>query len=190
MEEKDKQFYDKFETTLEMNLLSQCTSLGVLEGSLLASDDIDARWKEFAPEYMADAVPQLNDYPAAAIAWAGYVGMAVAHRWDEDWMKYSTEPYAALHGERGFDDMDEYIVQNILGLSLDSPEAIRMEDVMRGCAQTAITQIRHEQIEGQTTRAFYVFARTARVMFRIGAAMELFRLGYRFEKFAPEAPIS
>ena len=187
MEEKDKQFYDKFETTLEMNLLSQCTSRGVLEGSLLASDDIDARWKEFAPEYMADAVPQLNDYPAAAIAWAGYVGMAVAHRWDEDWMKYSAEPYAALHGERGFDDMDEYIVQNILGLSLDSPEAIRMEDVMRGCAQTAITQIRHEQIEGQTTRAFYVFARTARVMFRIGASLELKRLGYRFEKV--DAPV-
>jgi hypothetical protein len=53
---------------------------------------------------------------------------------------------------------------------------------MRGCAQTAITQIRHEQIEGQTTRAFYVFGRTARVMFRIGAALELKRLGYRFEK--------
>lgn len=189
MEQKDIQFYDKFEATLEMNLLNQCSSLGLLDGTLLSSEDLDARWREIAPEYMADAVPQLNDYPAAAIAWAGYVGMAIAHRWDEDWMQYSSEPYKALYGERGFDDMDENIVQKILGLSLDSPEALRLEEVMRGCAQTAITQIRHEQIEGQTTRAFYVFARTARVMFRIGAALELKRLGYHFEKL-DTTPIS
>jgi hypothetical protein len=76
------------------------------------------------------------------------------------------------------------IVQNILGLSLDSPEAIRMEDVMRGCAQTAITQIRHEQIEGQSAMAFHTIARACKVMFRIGAAMELKRLGYKFEKLS------
>ena len=86
--------------------------------------------------------------------------------------------------------MDEYIVQNILGLSLESPDAIRFEEIMRGCAQSAISQIRHEQIEAQTTRAFYIFARTARVMFRIGASLELKRLGYRFEKYNPNAPVS
>ena len=89
--------------------------------------------------------------------------------------------------------MDEHIVQNILKLKLGSPEATRLEDVMRGLAQTAITTIRHEQIEGQTKEAFYVFARTARIMFRLGAALELRRLGYRFEKVnmnTPEPPVA
>ena len=108
--------------------------------------------------------------------------MAVAHRWDENWEQYASEPYANLHGEQGFDDMDEHIVQHILGLSLEDEAAQKIEDMMRRCANTAITFIRREDTEEQTTKAFYIFARTTRVMFRIGAAMELHRLGYKFEK--------
>ena len=176
------EYFDTFENNLLQELMKLCTSHKMLEGTLLASDDIDERWKEYAPEYMADAVPQVNAFPAAAIAWAGYVGMAVAHRWDEDWATYATEPYEKLHGEQGFDDMDEHIMQNILGLSLDSEEAQKIENMMRRCANTAITYIRREDTEAQSTKAFYIFARTTRVMFRIGAAMELHRLGYKFEK--------
>ena len=176
------EYFDTFENNLLQELMKLCTSHKMLEGTLLASDDIDERWKEYAPEYMADAVPQVNAFPAAAIAWAGYVGMAVAHRWDENWSEYATEPYDKLHGEQGFDDMDEYIVQNILGLPLDDEAAQKIEEMMRRCANTAITYIRREETEAQSTKAFYIFARTTRSMFRIGAAMELHRLGYKFEK--------
>ena len=176
------EYFDTFENNLLQELMKLCTSHKMLEGTLLASDDIDERWKEYAPEYMADAVPQVNAFPAAAIAWAGYVGMAVAHRWDENWSEYATEPYNKLHGEQGFDDMDEYIVQNILGLSLEDEAAQKIEEMMRRCANTAITYIRREETEAQSTKAFYIFARTTRSMFRIGAAMELHRLGYKFEK--------
>lgn len=176
------EYFDIFENNLLQELMKLCTSHKMLEGTLLASDDIDERWKEYAPEYMADAVPQVNAFPAAAIAWAGYVGMAVAHRWDENWAEYATEPYDKLHGEQGFDDMDEYIVQNILGLSLEDEAAQKIEEMMRRCANTAITYIRREETEAQSTKAFYIFARTTRSMFRIGAAMELHRLGYKFEK--------
>ena len=176
------EYFDTFENNLIQELMKQCTSHKMLRGTLLASEDIDERWKEYAPEYMGDAVPQINAFPAAAIAWAGYVGMAVAHRWDEDWVTYATEPYEKLHGEQGFDDMDENIMQNILGLALDSEEAQKIEEMMRRCANTAITFIRREETEAQSTKAFYIFARTARVLFRIGAAMELHRLGYKFEK--------
>ena len=180
--EQQTEYYDTFENNLLQELMKLSTSHKMLEGTLLASDDIDERWKEYAPEYMGDAVPQINAFPAAAIAWAGYVGMAVAHRWDEDWATYATEPYEKLHGTEGFDDMDENIMQNILGLSLESEEAQKIEEMMRRCANTAITFIRREETEAQSTKAFYIFARTARVLFRIGAAMELHRLGYKFEK--------
>ena len=181
---EQSQYYDEYEEHLQIELLKLCTSHGMLEGTLLSSDDIDERWNDYASHYMADSVSQINTFPAAAIAWAGYVGMAVAHRWDEDWEQYSTEEYEALHGERGFDDMDEHIVQNILGLTLESEEATKIEDMMRSCAHMAMTLIRREQVEGQSTKAFYIFARTAKVLFRIGAALELRRLGYRFEKVA------
>lgn len=176
------EYFDTFENNLLTELLKRCTSQGLLEGTLLASEDIDERWEVYAPEYMADAVPQVNSYPAAAIAWAGYVGMAVANRWDADWERYADEPYTALHGSQGFDDMDEHIVEHFLGLALDSEEALKIEETLRSCAHTAMTFIRREDTESQTTKAFYIFARTARVLFRIGAAIELKRLGYKFEK--------
>lgn len=176
------EYFDTFENNLQMELLKLCTSHGMLAGTLLSSEDIDARWKEYAPEYMADAVPQVNAYPAAAIAWAGYVGMAVAHWWDAAWEEKASAPYAELHGKEGFDDMDEHIVEQILGLPLDGEVNERIEQMMRRCAHTAMNMIRREDTEAQTTKAFYLFARTARTLFRIGAAIELHRLGYKFEK--------
>ena len=89
--------------------------------------------------------------------------------------------YKDYYGSHGFDDMDEHIVQHVLGLSLDSKEAQDLESVIRSCAQTAVTLIRREQIEPQSPMAFHVFARAIKVMYRMGAALELKRLGYRFE---------
>ena len=68
--EKNQEYYNAFEKSLEQELLKVCTSLGVLEGTLLASDDIDAKWKEMAPEYMVDAVREIMSYPEVAVSWA------------------------------------------------------------------------------------------------------------------------
>ena len=163
-------------------MLKMCTSLGMLDGELLNSEDIDQKWKEWAPEYIADALPEVNQYPDFAIACAGYAGMAVAHWWDEDWGRNHGSKYEALHGPRGFDDMDEFIVQNILGLTLDSTDAKQIMNILLCCAQKAATFISHEHIEAQTVKAFHIFARTVKVMFRIGASLELKRLGYKFQK--------
>jgi hypothetical protein len=78
--------------------------------------------------------------------------------------------------------MDEHIVRDLLGLSLDGEEARQLEDIIRRCGQTTVGLIRHEQIEPQSPLAFHVFARACRTMFRIGVAIELKRLGYKFEK--------
>lgn len=182
MEIEQIEYLDSFENNLQVELLKLCTSKGLMSGVFLASDDIDLKWKEFAPEYMADAIHEINSYPTVAIAWAGYVGMAVAEWWDKDWERGATAPYNSLHGDNGFDDMDEHIVSRVLSIALDSDEAQKIEDVLRACATLAITLIRHEEIEAQSTKAFYIFARTARAMFRIGASLRLHALGYKFEK--------
>ena len=180
--EENIQYYETYEENLQREILRMCTSLGMLDGELLSSEDIDQKWKEWAPEYIAEALPEVNSYPEFAIACAGYAGMAVAQWWDQDWGRHHSARYESLHGPRGFDDMDESIVQNILGLSLNSVEAKQIMNILLCCAQKASTFIQHEHIERQTVKAFHIFARTVKVMFRTGAALQLKRLGYKFHK--------
>lgn len=180
--EVNEKYYEAYEANLLGELMKMCTSLGMLDGELPASEDIDGKWKEWAPDYIAEALPEVNSYPEFAIACAGYAGMAVAQWWDQDWGRHHGAAYASLHGPRGFDDMDEHIVQHILGYSLDSPEAKQIMNMLLCCAQKAVTYIQHEHIEAQTVKAFHIFARTVKVMYRIGAALQLRRLGYKFHK--------
>lgn len=180
--EESIQYYDTYEANLQLEVLKMCTSLGMLDGDLPGSEDIDNKWKEWAPEYIAEALPEVNTYPEFAIACAGYAGMAVAGWWDKDWGRHHNAEYASLHGPRGFDDMDEHIVQEILGLALDSTEAKQIMNILLCCAQKAVTFIQHEHIESQTVKAFHIFARTVRVMYKTGAALQLHRLGYRFHE--------
>lgn len=175
-------YLENFESRITDELLRLCKQYEVLDGTLLATEDINARWQAFAPEYMADAVPNIASYPTVAIAWAGYVGIAVAHLWDSDWAAHSKDEYKSLYGPAGFDDMDENIVQNILGFHLESREAKSIEQMMRRLGETALTLIRRENIEPQSPMAFHIYARVVKVMFRIGAAIELKRLGYKFEQ--------
>ncbi len=178
----DKEYLDSFENKLQEELLRLCTSYNMLDGKLLATDDIDNQWNVLAPEYMADAVGQINEYPTVSVAWAAYLGLAIAYGWDTDWDFISKAAYQSFYGEQGFDDMDEHIVRDLLGIPLDSEEAQNLESMIRRSAQTAVALIRAEQIEPQSPMAFYVFARAVKVLFRIGVAIELKRLGYKFEK--------
>lgn len=172
----------RFENRLQYQLVRMCTSEKMLKGTLLSTDDIDFQWNKMAPEYMADAVPQIPDYPTVSVAWAAYLGLAIAHGWDKDWEACSKATYSSYYGTRGFDDMDEHIIQNVLGLSLDGHESRALESIIRRCGETTVSLIRHERIEPQSPMAFYVYACACKVMFRIGAAIELQRLGYKFEK--------
>lgn len=182
MEPVNYEFLQHFEQHLETELLKLCTEEGMLSGTLLKSDDIDERWRQLAPEYMVDAVPQVAHYPTVSVAWTAYLGAAVAQEWDCDWEALKNKPYKDYYGKAGFDDMDENIIENILGLKTDSEQAKKFEDMIRKCGELSVIMIRREGIEPQSVMAFHVFARACKAMFRIGAALELKRLGYKFEK--------
>lgn len=184
MKQEDNQFLIEYEERLSRTLLGQFTDAGFLEGELLAVEELDEKWTSSAPEYMAAAVPQLNDYPAAAIAWAGYMGVAAAVLWDGAWDKYADmdDIYTPLASPRGFDEMDEYIMEEILGYSLEGEAAQGLENLFRAGATTALTMIRKESIEAQSVMAFYVFARSAKVFFRMGVSVGLRMIGYRYQK--------
>lgn len=172
-------FLDSFEKTLQDGLLKVCDGLGVLSGEVLESPDVNGRWDAFIKDYVGDAVENFNEYPQSAIAWAGFLGMGVAHLWDRDWKRCAVAAYPDFYGKRGFDDMDEHILHDILGLPLDSDETARLSGALSSCAIATLGLIRHEGIESQTSNGFYVLVRAYSVMYRIGAAIELRRLGYK-----------
>lgn len=180
----DEQAYlQQFEQRLQDSLVSLCSAYDLMGGVLLENDDIEQKFIEaLAQPYLADAVREYRAYPEAAVAWAGYLGMAIAKLWDADWQAYQTVSYTDLQGPRGFDDLDERITVQVLGYELDSEPARRIADMLSNCAVEALTMIRHEHIEPQSPRAYYVFARTAQVLYRIGASIELFLLGYKLER--------
>ena len=176
----DIQYLIRFEEKMQDDLLRLATSRNMLKGVLLATEDIDEQWNILAPEYMGDAVPQIAHYPTVSVAWAAYLGMAVAYGWDADWETFLKMPYQSYYGEQGFDDMDEHIVRDLLRIPLDSRTAKELEETIRQCGEKAVDLIRYEQIPPQSEMAFHVFARACKAMYKIGAAIQLTRMGYNF----------
>lgn len=178
----DIEYLNCFERKLQLELLKLCTTYHMLNGVLLETEDINDHWNFLAPLYATDAVREFEDYPVVSMAWAGYLGMAIAQGWDTCWSAYSKKEYKEYYGSKGFDNMDEHIIQDIIGLPLDSEDARSIENMLRRCGETTISMIRHEHFEEQSPMAFHAFARAIKVMFRIGAALQLKRLGYNFQR--------
>ncbi len=184
MDVEQSKYLADYEDNLLRTLLRQVTDAGFLRGELLAVEELEERWTTSAPEYMAAAVPQIKDYPLVSIAWAGYFGIGASVLWDSDWESYADieDLYTVLASPRGFDCMDEYVTEGLLGYELEGKEAVALENMLRSVAQTADTMIRKENIEAQSVMAFYVFARTTKVLFRLGVAIGLRILGYNYVK--------
>jgi len=176
----DKAYFDVFEQKTRTELVSIAQSAGLIGEPLPLSDDFSEKWSDFAPAYFADAVPEIAKYPLVSMAWAGYVGMAVTYWWDSDWEGHKNSSYQTLYGKHGFDDLDEHVTFDLL--KLDEKQAENVENTLRNCGETAISLIRHENIEPQTRDAFYAYARCVKVMYEIGAMIELNSLGYKSKR--------
>ena len=167
---------DKYREDLTARLLEVATGNGCLKGTLLNSPDVDEAWQRYAISYYPEAVREFNGYPEYCLTCAGYLGMAVAYLWDKDWPKYKDAPYSFFQSERGFDDMDDYITGNILKENKLSVAA------MESLSAAAYHFLMKSGAEAGTAEAYRLFLVSIEVMYRIGAAVELDRLGYKFEK--------
>lgn len=182
MEKAIFDYLNNYEKSLLSEVLKYLTSLGHLDGKLLETEDINEVWEKVAPSYVADSIKEIAKYPNVALGWAMYVGMAVARFWDEDWNCYSSKEnlYEYLRDKRGYDYLDEVVRVDVL--TLDGESYDEMEELVRKTSSMVLSHIRHEQIEPQSPMAFHVFARSIRVLYKIGAAVELKNLGYKFER--------
>ncbi len=183
----DTKHLDLFEQTLETGLVKICRTAGLMD-SLLSSPDIDQKWEEFITDYVSDAVKNFNDYPTVAIGFAGFLGMAVAHGWDSCWKETKAKHYKDFYGQRGFDDMDDHIMDEILKLS--QVDKMKMSKTLVACAEATLSLIRHQGIEAQTEEGFFTLVRAACVIYRVGASLELDRLGYKKVALDPRKVMS
>ena len=188
MEQQQSEYLQRFEQALTESLTKYASERTLLGGYLFTVEELDETWRKCAPDYMADAVPQIADYPLAAIAWAAYFGIGAAILWDKTLLEQKQNAYLYLRDARGFDEMDEYVNYMLLDVGFKNQEIERVEDVLRSAAQMAETAIRKEGIEPQSVMAFHIFARTVKVMFVLGASIALSMLGFRYEKVQVELP--
>lgn len=188
MTEQQHELLNRYEEGLRKSLISYLTEQKLLEGQLLEVEELNEKWRAAAPSYMADAVPEIAKYPLVAIAWAMYEGMGIAVLWDKEWKRYEgvEDIHTMLTEPRGFDCMDEYITEILIGFPLEGEEATKLENVVRSTAERALSLIRKEQVEAQSVMAFHVFARTTKVMFEVGVSVQLRRMGYNYVKVNAE----
>lgn len=177
------EFLDRFEQQLTQQLLKLCTAAQALSGQLLETPDFEIIWPEICTPYLGDAVPEIAKYPTVAIGWMGFVGLATAQQWDQQWETLQKDPLAFYPSllVQGFDALDDHVLDHVLGIT-NATERKALHDLVRTCAETAHSALRHEGIEPQSPMAFHTYVRCLHAMYRIGIALQLRRLGYKFEK--------
>jgi hypothetical protein len=108
--------------------------------------------------------------------------MGVAVLWDTHWEKHATTPdtYQLFKSPRGFDEMDEYILEELLGIAVDSSDFPSIEKFLRASAENALTLIRKENIPPQSVEAYQLFSDCVTVFYRLGASMCLYGRGYSY----------
>lgn len=182
MDKSETEYLNRFEETVQSQLTEYLQPEGLLDFMLPDMPDLDVLFERVGNAYLPDGVREFQDYPVASLGWMMFVGMAAAHEWDEDWQALDDDehPYERWCDARGYDLMDEYIREEVL--CLDDEESQRVADVVEHCARMVHASLQHEQIEPSTPRAFYAFVRCLRQLYRMGAATELFRLGYHVVK--------
>ena len=186
----------EFENKLSKDLHQYLIALGKVDERMPECPDVEEKWEPIAQSYLVDGIREFADYPTVSLGWMMYIGMAVAKYWDSEWEIYSKidDLYAYIRDKRGYDCLDEYVVECLVGYPLEAHAAKKLESTIRKCANAAHTMIRKEGIEPQSVMAFHLFARVAKVFYRLGVSLELRHRGYKYVKmnvnFAGEAPVS
>ena len=85
--------------------------------------------------YLADGIREFEHFPTVSLGWMMYVGMAVARLWDDEWEIYGKidDLYAYLRDKRSYDQLDDYIGEQVL--QLDDAEVERVRKLVGSSAQ-------------------------------------------------------
>lgn len=178
----DIQYIDKYEQALKEGLHTFLKAKEEVDEMLPDAPDIEERWEVLAQSYLQDGVREFAGYPTVSLGWMMYVGMSVAALWDDDWEVYSKidDLYVYMRDKRGYDNMDEYIREEILCLKDDAYE--ETERLVNDCATMTLRRLQHEGFEPGSPLAFHAYVRSLHQLYLMGAAVQLRRMGYHMER--------
>lgn len=167
-----------FEERVRQDLTVYLSAQGVLDKRVPECPDVEERWGEICRAYLPDGIREYQDYPVVSLGWIMFIGMAMAFYWDTDWENYSARKgiYEDLRSLRGFDNMDEAIVEDVLGYR--DEEAERVIAIAAECAQRVLSMLRHAHVEPGTETALGCYMAALHQLYLAGMGMELNSLGY------------
>lgn len=140
--------------------------------------DVEDKWAEMAQAYMPDGIREFNAYPTVSLGWMMFIGMAMAKYWDEDWSRYAVQSdlYAQMRVQRGFDCLDEYILEDVLHMKGEGLK--EMNDLVAECASRTYNRLLHAHLEPGTREAFDGYVACLHQLYLAGMAVQLKRMGY------------
>lgn len=173
-----------FEEEIKEDLHRYLKMEGKVDEMLPDAPDIEGKWESLAQAYMPDGIREFNGYPTVSLGWMMYVGMAVAKFWDKDWKKYSAEEnlYTFLRDKRGYDTMDEYILEEVL--CVEGKERKLIENIVAESASRTHSKLRHSNVEPGTKAAFFAYISCIHQLYLMGAAVQLKTMGYKMMKMS------
>jgi len=173
---------EDFATTMLEDLHRYLLGRGKVDERFPECPDVEAKWPAVAEAYLPDGVREFADYPVASLGWMMFIGMAIAKFWDTDWEKYDKvdELYVTLRDRRGFDHLDEYILEEVLELKAD--EAEEMENLVGDCAERTKRAIYRLDVEPGTADALKAYVTGLQCLYQVGMAVQLKSMGYHMTK--------
>ena len=118
---------ENFAENLLNDLHRYLVDRGAVDQRLPECPDVEEKWPAVAEAYLPDGAREFNLYPIASLGWMMFIGMAIAKFWDTDWEKYAQigDLYTPLRDKRGYDHLDEYVMEEVLDLHGDDAEAMQ-----------------------------------------------------------------
>ncbi len=173
---------EDFAATLLADLHRFLTARDAVDDHLPECPDVESKWPPVAEAYLPDGVREFATYPIASLGWMMFIGMAIAKMWDQDWEKYASvdDLYTPLRDQRGYDNLDEYIMDEVLEIHGDAAE--QLQTLVGDSAEHVKRAIFKQDIEPGTVEAFKAYVAGLQCMYQMGMAVQLKSMGYHMTK--------
>lgn len=171
-----------FEKNLGRDLHQFLLMMNEVDERIPDCPDVEQKWPEIANAYLPDGIREFQDFPTASLGWMMYIGMAVAKYWDAEWEIYSNidDLYAYMRDKRGYDNLDEYILNDVLLLRGD--DIATTEKLVGECSARVYNTLMHQNIEPGTREALEAYVACLSQLYLMGSAVQLKRMGYHMVK--------
>lgn len=169
------------EEKIKQDLYQYLLNRGKIDERMPECPDLEDKWPELAQAYLPDGIREFNAYPTVSLGWVMFIGMAMATYWDKDWERYGQTPniYEQMRNQRGFDCLDEYILEDVLHMKGDGLK--QLNDLVAECASRTNNVLIHAHLEPGTPEAFKAYVACLHQLYLMGMAVQLKRLGYHME---------